>query len=77
MGFWSRIRGVWSRHDERLAESELMKESTGVDLHDAVEKAAIAEGLGHGSFANEATRAVAGEAEAERDAEAEDDQAAE
>ena len=46
MGVWSAIRGLWARHDDRLAEHELEKESAEAELPDVVEQSASAQAGG-------------------------------
>jgi hypothetical protein len=40
MSVWSSMRRLWARHDEHLAENEVERESTGVELQGIGEKAA-------------------------------------
>ena len=70
------IRRVWSRHDKRLLDDELMKESTGVELPGIVKKVAAMEAVGEHRGRNLAIRAVTAEAEAQRESEAAEDSSA-
>jgi len=41
VGLWSSIRSVWTRHDDRLAENELERESVGVEQPSIIEPSAF------------------------------------
>lgn len=61
MGVWSAIRGMWARHDERLAEHGLDREALGVDApHSADESAFVQEAA---NLTPSEVRSVEGEGE--------------
>ncbi len=74
MGIRSNISRTWARHDKRLAENELERETIGVELPSIGRKAAWMTRVRRGRVPSLAERAVHGEAEvAKAAAEAEAD----
>ncbi len=61
MRIWSAIRGMWARHDERLAEHELDREALGVGAPRIADESAFVQEAAHQTPSE--IRAVEGEGE--------------